>query len=176
MTPQEHDTIALALSQLMAEHLQDLYPQASEEDRLLESIKILGQMSAESSLLQHEAVRAARETGISWAAIGTVLGTSRQAVQQRFSATSTPEPAVNSRIIGYVSRADELDALTAAGRDGWKLVSSRHGEHTVAHTDTPWEVCRASMFALTGFPSSKEGWEAASTRFPDCFFLRPLTD
>jgi len=39
--------------------------------------------SAETEL--REAVRAAREAGDSWAIIGTALGVSRQAAQQRFS-------------------------------------------------------------------------------------------
>ena len=38
---------------------------------------------AETAL--HDAVRQAREAGIPWAMIGTALGVSRQAAQERFS-------------------------------------------------------------------------------------------
>lgn len=48
------------------------------------------------------AVDSAREVGFSWARIGTVLGVSRQAAEQRFgrgrtSPTSTPDDPLRSR-------------------------------------------------------------------------------
>lgn len=43
-------------------------------------------------VLERQAVAMAREQGSSWAGVGSALGISKQAAQQRFGAT-TPEPA-----------------------------------------------------------------------------------
>jgi hypothetical protein len=168
------EPLAVALSRLVTLQMEGRAEEMDEQEQLLHSIATFGRMSAESSRLQQDAVLTARTIGMSWARIGAALGISRQAAQQRFSAYPPQEDADESRVIGHVTRAEEVAALRTAGHQGWKLIAARHGEHTVVRTSDPWEVCRISMFALTGFPAQQAGWTVAATRFPDCFFIRPL--
>lgn len=141
---------------------------------LLHSVSVFGDLARVAGQLQSQAVAAAQESGLSWAKIGQALGTSRQAAQQRFDTRrSTPvADTETTRIVGPVSRTEELDQLNAAGRQGWKLVRSLHGEHVFEQNEGLWEVVRVSIFSPRPLPSIAEGWEAAATRFPDCFYIR----
>ncbi|TFD50407.1 hypothetical protein E3T46_10925 [Cryobacterium sp. Hh11] len=143
-------------------------------DFLLHSVTVFGDLARVAAQLQSEAVASALESGLSWAKIGKALGTSRQAAQQRFdSRRNTPVANTEAtRIVGPVSRAEEVDDINAAGRRGWKLVRSLHGEHVLERDEGSWEVARVSIFSPRALPSAADGWEAASTRFPDCFYIR----
>lgn len=143
-------------------------------EALLHSVAIFGDLARASGQLQSQAVASAQAAGLSWAKIGNALGVSRQAAQQRFDSRRF-EPATASpttRILGPVSRSDEIEQLMAAGQQGWKLIRSLHGEHVLEHSDCAWEVMRVSVFSPRAMPSAAQGWHAASTRFPDCFYLR----
>lgn len=142
-----------------------------EPEVLLNSIRSLGDIQTEASRLQREAVVAARQAKVSWARIGAVLGISRQAAHQRFM-VNEGLPGAEDRIVGHVTRADEVEALRAAGLQGWWPVESRHGEHVVRHSGTSWEVQRVSAVSIGKLPSEAEGWTVATTRFPDCFYIR----
>ena len=143
-------------------------------DLLLHSVTVFGDLARVAAQLQSQAVAAAQESGLSWAKIGKALGTSRQAAQQRFdSRRSSPVADTEAtRIVGPVSRNEEIDQINAAGRQGWKLVRSLHGEHVLERNEGSWEVARVSIFSPRALPSAAEGWEASSTRFPDCFYIR----
>jgi hypothetical protein len=54
------------------------------EESLLQAIKVAAATADESHTKLREAVAAARASGLSWQLIGTTLGVSRQAAQQRF--------------------------------------------------------------------------------------------
>ena len=143
-------------------------------DVLLHSVTVFGDLARVSAQLQSQAVAAAQQSGLSWAKIGTALGTSRQAAQQRFD-TRRSSPVADTdatRVVGPVSRNEELVQINAAGRHGWKLVRSLHGEHVLERNEGSWEVVRVSIFSPRALPSADDGWEAASTRFPDCFYAR----
>lgn len=147
-------------------------------EQLLAAITSFQNLVSASTELQGQAVRAAHEAGVSWAKIGELLGTSRQAVQQRFDPHYVPAEAAadRTRILGPVTRAEELDHLSEAGAHGWRLVSARHGEHLLERDDREWEVKRVSVFSARPMPSERDGWHAAAIRFPDCFFVRPAGD
>lgn len=173
----EDAQLGMELSQLVgriegkADHEATDTPRA---ERLLRSVGHFGDLARVSSDLQAEAARAAHEAGASWARIGTHLGISRQAVQQRFDPSyhnGEPEDE-GTRTLGPVSRAEELDHLNAAGANGWLPIRSLHGEHVMHHHHGEWEVRRASVLTAGRMPSKKDGWEPITTRFPDCFYIR----
>lgn len=160
-------------------------------DHLLAAVASFHDLVRISTDLQGQAVRAAHDAGVSWAKIGSVLGTSRQAVQQRFDPNYVPggshgtsssamdgasaeSRAGTTRILGPVTRAEEVHHLTEAGSQGWRLIRSLHGEHVLERDDRSWEVKRVSVLSARPMPSATDGWHAAATRFPDCFYIRPL--
>ena len=143
-------------------------------DVLLHSVTVFGDLARVAAQLQAQAVATAQESGLSWAKIGQALGTSRQAAQQRFDSRRN-NPAAETeltRVVGPVSRNEEVEQINAAGRKGWKLVRSLHGEHVLERDEGSWEVVRVSIFSPRALPLATDGWVAASTRFPDCFYTR----
>lgn len=123
-----------------------------------------------------QAVSAARGSGHSWAAIGEVLGLSRQAVQQRFGA-GIPEPAaseasqVERRRLGPITAFDELPELELAGRQGWRTVGAGMLYHLVERTDTQWETRRVVWRKpVTAYET--EGWTVAVRAFPWLYLVR----
>ncbi|MGJ3508831.1 hypothetical protein [Enemella sp. A6] len=50
----------------------------------LAAVEIAQQVGSLAEKVQHEAVRAARQQGVSWSKIGAVFGLSKQGAQQRF--------------------------------------------------------------------------------------------
>ncbi|MFC5928410.1 hypothetical protein D6T64_20535 [Cryobacterium melibiosiphilum] len=169
--------LSVQLSQLAAERGVTTAEATPSPEVLLHSVTVFGDLARVAGDLQSQAVAAAQESGLSWAKIGSALGTSRQAAQQRFdSRRSTPVAETEAtRILGPVSRAEEIDQINAAGRQGWKLARSLHGEHVLERSEGCWEALRVSVLSPRALPSAAEGWEAASTRFPDCFYVRRLS-
>jgi len=171
--PQRDTTLAVELSRLAATGA----PTGRDDDpeRLLAAVAAFQDITRAAVDLQTQAARTAHDAGVSWARIGALLGVSRQAVQQRFDPNyvEAPAGAAEGRILGPVTRAEEMAHLEAAGAQGWKLVEARHGEHRLVHTGGVWEVQRVSIFAPRPLPAASDGWEAAATRFPDCFYVRP---
>lgn len=147
-------------------------PQNLTDEQLLKSIVTFESMSAEVIKLQHDTVCTARTRGVSWSQIGNELGVSRQSVQQRFGGDKSKQHDPSVVLIGPVSRADEISTLEAAGQLGWKLQTSRHGEHSVKKTSRKWAVRRGSVLSVQKLDSAHRGWEVATVRFPDVFYVR----
>lgn len=169
--------LAAKLAQLAGQYVRS-EPRADGEGPaqpdILASVRFFDQVVKEASALQFEAVTTARQGGASWAVIGAQLNISRQAAQQRFSADTSEPQEGQTRIIGVVSRSQEVAALQLAGAQGWLPVASRHGEHVVRKTGSNWEVQRLSVLSLRKPPASDEGWQEVTSRFPDLFYARPL--
>ncbi|MCR2801620.1 hypothetical protein QNO21_03460 [Microbacterium sp. zg-Y818] len=174
MTGDADADLAVELSRLAARH-GAVSGQPATTDELLTAVTAFHDIARVAADLQGQAVRAAHDAGVSWAKIGALLGTSRQAVQQRFDPhyVRRDDPEGSSRILGPVTRAEEMHHLAEAGAQGWRLVLARHGEHVLERDDTAWEITRVSVFSARPMPSPAEGWQAAATRFPDCFYIRP---
>jgi hypothetical protein len=150
---------------------------APTQEQLLASVTAFHDLVRASTDLQGQAVRAAHDAGVSWSRIGALLGTTRQAVQQRFDPTyivriGREEHAGTTRVLGPVTRGEELDHLVEAGRQGWRLIRSFHGEHLLEHDGHTWDIMRVSVFSPRALPSSDDRWHPATTRFPDCFYIR----
>ncbi|MGO1673515.1 MAG: hypothetical protein ACTJFR_10185 [Canibacter sp.] len=178
MSKETEAALSVRLSKLAA----DLGPHPSDEDSIqspeaiLRSVAVFGEIARVSTQLQSQAVATAQDSGLSWAKIGKALGTSRQAAQQRFDIRRTEaiQATETIRIMGPVSRSEEVEQINAAGKQGWKLIRSLHGEHALELDDDLWEVTRVSIFSLRSLPAASDGWEAAATRFPDCFYVRKI--
>jgi len=164
------------LSKLTARHGMTTAERRDDpSEELLLAVAAFQDVARIASELQGQAVRTAHESGISWARIGAILGISRQAVQQRFDPRylATESSGSETRVLGPVTRAEEMHHLEVAGTQGWKLVGARHGEHELEYAGGAWEITRVSVFSPRAMPAARAGWEAAATRFPDCFYVRP---
>ena len=130
-------------------------------------------------------VQSGRRAGLSWADVGTLLGISRQAAQQRFSIdpniTYSGEPNFdpndNTRILRTGMTAfNEIDALKEEGAKGRKLVGANWLTLYFSQTDAPVENIRVVSFRGPSLVKEyeKEGWTHALTWFPYRYFTRPL--
>ncbi|MGC9495901.1 hypothetical protein [Streptomyces sp. WG7] len=134
----------------------------------------------ETSRLLREAVQGARAAGQSWDTVGTVLGVSRQAAQQRFAGKGRPGPdasgAAERRVLTPLTAFDEMQALAEAGADGWHVVDFGPFFHVVEKSDHPWEHRRVP-FAIGARHRRLEGqgWtQVGSGSFPWRYYKRPL--
>lgn len=120
--------------------------------------------------LLQQSVDAARGAGCSWAAIGTALGMSRQAAQQRFG-RAVEEDGEQERWLGPVTAFDEMAELEIAGRMGWHTVGAGMLQHKMVRTPTQWEHRRVvwprSMSSLT-----EQGWQIGAKAFPWVYLIR----
>ena len=125
--------------------------------------------------LLSQAVSAARANGHSWAAIGEVLGLSRQAVQQRFGASGSVQASAQdgpqTRRLGPVTAFDELPELELAGRHGWRTVSAGMFYHLVQRTPTQWETRRV-IWSKPASAYEQDGWTVAVRAFPWLYLVR----
>jgi hypothetical protein len=67
---------------------------ALETDRQahLDWVLLTARAAAETDIILHSAISAARSAGFTWQELGSALGMSKQAAQQRFGSTRTPRP------------------------------------------------------------------------------------
>lgn len=120
-----------------------------------------------------QSVAAARGSGHSWAAIGTELGLSRQAVQQRFGGASVETQQPEVRRLGPITAFNEMAELELAGRQGWRSIGAGMFYHLVVHTDTQWEHRRVAWTRPAG-GYEKDGWIVAVRAFPWLYLVRDL--
>ena len=123
--------------------------------------------------LLRQAVGAARGAGHSWAAIGSVLGMSRQAVQQQFGTPVETEPdgGPEERWLGPVTAFDEMGELEIAGRLGWRTVSAGMLRHRMVRTPTQWEHRRV-VWAGSLKRYEQHGWQVGCRAFPWVYLVR----
>lgn len=122
------------------------------------------------------AVSSARAAGWSWEAIGSALGMSRQAAQQRFGRRPVPVPGTSEhrQLVGLTA-FNEIEQLNEWGRHGWHSVGFGPRFHDVERTDTQWEHRRAVIGSRRARDLEAEGWERIGTLwFPWTYFKRHL--
>lgn len=130
-------------------------------------------------------VQSGRRAGLSWADIGTLLGISRQAAQQRFSiepnAAYSDEPNFDPQDSTSIMRTgmtsfNEVEVLREEGAKGRKVVGATWLTLYFNQTDNPVENIR--VVSLRGprlvREYEKAGWTHALTWFPYRYFTRPL--
>jgi len=129
-----------------------------------------------ASQLLDDAVAGARHAGHSWATIGRVLGTTRQAAQQRFSTQADGEEPVTppQRVIRRVNAFNEMSVLEREQADGWHLVGFGAGKLVVAASDQPWEHRRLTF---AGHPllrsMERDDWHIVGVWGPWTYLKRP---
>ena len=176
----DHTTDRLAEA-LGAAILDGLEP-AEEQDHLA-IVRRTAEAETEVRTLLRQAVAAARGAGHSWATLGSELGMSRQAAQQRFGGDPEPVGAgadgrsgegddePEERWLGPITAFDEMSELEIAGRQGWRTVGAAMFKHRVRRTPTQWEHRRV---VWTGRASrlERDGWQVAFLAFPWVYLVR----
>lgn len=126
-----------------------------------------------TTLLLHQSVSAARAAGHSWTAIGTTLGLTRQAAQQRFGRPGEPTAGAKGeeRWLGPVTAFDEMAELDIAGRLGWHTVEAGLLRHRMVRTTSQWEHKRV---VWTGSLAryERDGWQVGCRAFPWVYLVR----
>ncbi|MFU8839243.1 MAG: hypothetical protein ACNA8R_00790 [Nitriliruptoraceae bacterium] len=118
--------------------------------------------SAHADRLLDDAVAGARHAGHSWAAVGEVLGVTRQAAQQRFTGrTETVEPVTSQqRVIRRVTALNEMAVLEREQVDGWHLVGSGVGKLVVEASEHAWEHQRLTFASHALLRTmEQDGWQ-----------------
>jgi hypothetical protein len=137
----------------------------------------------ETQRLLHQAVIGARQSGHSWEAIGTLLGVSRQAAQQRFAphgggsarTAATPAPEAGRRVLTGMTAFDEMAALAVQGRAGWHLVDLGPFYLALERSAYQWEHRRVTLPSRSDQRRLEaDGWVAVGTWFPFRYFKRAL--
>ncbi|WP_210410950.1 hypothetical protein [Oerskovia sp. KBS0722] len=159
---------------------------ATDPGAHLELVALTARASTSAESLLATAVSSARSAGHSWEAIGTTLGISRQAAQQRFGrpvgpgAPGTVQDLVggaevgDTRILSPVTAVTEMAALAAYGRKGWRSTGFGAGFHRLVRTTTQWEHQRVYVLGASRFGLEADGWERIGTLFPWVYYVRSL--
>lgn len=173
--PGPTDTIADRIGRLI---LDDGVDPAGPQDRRdsLDHLALVDRASrahAATRDLLHQSVAAARASGHSWAAVGEVLGLTRQAAQQRFGPTADAPNEDDVRWLGPVTALDEMTELELAGRRGWHTVDAGMLKHKVVRTPTQWEHRRVVWTRPAG-AFEQDGWQVAVRAFPWLYLVRDL--
>ncbi|ANH37831.1 hypothetical protein I601_1392 [Nocardioides dokdonensis FR1436] len=169
------------LSEALGAAILGSLPPSDEEQDHLAIVRRSAQAEQEVRRLLGQAVSAARASGHSWAALGSELGMSRQAAQQRFGTMpgaggpdeleGGPHGTVEERWLGPVTAFDEMAELALAGRLGWRTVGAGMLRHRVRRTSTQWEHRRVVWVGATS-RYEQDGWEVAVRAFPWVYLVR----
>ena len=122
-------------------------------------------------------IDAARRAGLSWAEIGTALGISKQAAQQRFRAIESADDMADDgeEIVRLGATAfNEMGILTSEGQKGRELIRTGAFVLVFRPTGVKWEYRRRIGSATLVAPMQAEGWTLASSWFPFLYFKRPI--
>lgn len=168
-------------SDLIAEAVAHLDP--SLEQRLdtepaahLDLVALTRRAHDETNRLLHAAVSSARAAGSSWEAVGSALGMSRQAAQQRFGrkAEASEVTAEHRQLVGLTAFS-EIEQLNLWGRHGWHSIGFGPLFHDVEKSPTQWEHTRAVVGNRRVRELEADGWERIGTMwFPWVYLKRPL--
>jgi hypothetical protein len=137
-------------------------------DATSESIELCGK-------LQRAAVNQARRSDIPWSEIGSVMGITRQAAQQRFAPEELPQSsAENTKRISGATAFNEMQILNIEGKTGYHLVGFGPLFLTVMASNDVWEHRRLYALNIAGKRTQmeSEGWIYVGTWFPFHYFKR----
>ncbi|MGI4895861.1 MAG: hypothetical protein ACRYF3_12185 [Janthinobacterium lividum] len=137
----------------------------------------------ETTRLLRASIDGARSAGHRWDTIGSLLGVSKQAAQQRFG-TPTSKSADDGgigtdgrprRILTPLTAFDEMAVLAHEGRRGWHVVDYGTLYHLVEASDHQWEHLRQPWNPTARRRLEREGWTLIKTAmFPWGYYKRPL--
>ncbi len=151
--------------------------QLEDPEAALRMVAATDAATRHASRLRGDAVASARHFGHSWAAIGSVLGVSKQAAQQRFSATVGADAphAPQQRVIRRVTAVNEMAVLRREQAEGWHLVGFGVGKLVVERSEHPWEHERLTFASHSLLRTMEEGgWRIVGTWGWWTYMKRPL--
>lgn len=167
------DLVARAVAQLdpsLEKRLDD------DPEAHLDLVRLTRRANDETNRLLHAAVSSARGAGSSWEAIGSALGMSRQAAQQRFgrAAAVAPGSGEHRQLVGLTA-FNEIDQLNEWGRHGWHSIGYGPLFHDVEQSPTQWEHARAVVGSRKARDLEAGGWDRiGSMWFPWVYLKRPV--
>lgn len=183
----DSDAITAQLREMIARNLPELDdddpglgPEAFREQSL-RAVELCLTMRSSLREVTQAAVDGARRNGASWAAIGEILGSSRQAAQQMYgspvtdAAPSAVDAAPAVRTLYPVTAFDEMGKLAKLGADGWHAIRVGLQSHELVQDSRPWEHVRVLQGSRKSTRLLKEGWrEVPGGTFPWMYFTRPV--
>lgn len=140
----------------------------------LDLVVITRRAHEEIGSLLGSAVVAARAAGHSWEQIGSSLGMSRQAAQQRFGRAVVDEDDLGDRrrLVGLTAMR-EMEELDEWGRHGWHSVRFGPMFHDVQRSSVQWEHRRNVIGSRAARELEQQGWQRIGTLwFPWVYFKR----
>ncbi|HEV2816665.1 MAG TPA: hypothetical protein VGW40_05535 [Allosphingosinicella sp.] len=133
----------------------------------------------ESRQALHRWVDAGRRASLSWTEIGALIGTSKQAAQQRFGGGEAEAEDGGERIVRTGATAfNELAIMAEEGRRGRELVRTGALSLVFRQTRSHWEYRRVTAL----FPDSararleRSGWAYVSSWYPFHYFKRRIAN
>jgi hypothetical protein len=133
----------------------------------------------EGRVALHRWVEAGRRASLSWAEIGALIGTSKQAAQQRFgggSAPAGPERGEDLIVRAGATAFNEMAIMAEEGRAGRELVGTGLLSLLFRQTGARWEYRRVPAL----FPEAarrrleRAGWAYVSSWYPFHYFKRRI--
>lgn len=169
------DAIAQAILAQSQHKVDGKTPQDIESGDIdyLELIGLCDIAIEEGALIQSQAVQQARRGGASWAQIGSVLGISRQAAQQRFTGQSEEPAPEDHKILTGMHLFNEMLALEQEGRKGYHLVDFGPLYLKLAPSEHQWQHKRI-IIVENKEKLMDEGWQYVATWFPFQYFKRKV--
>ncbi len=166
-----------AIESIVAEHAKLSAPSARDPGGFLNFTAVTTNALRACETLQSEAVQQARRADHSWAELGSLLGISRQAVQQRFAPelTVAGQPESTKRIT-WANANSEMHILKTVGMSGYHLVRLGGVWMEVEPSASAWEHRRevSAEMAQSQGELEAEGWEYVGRWFPFHYFKRKL--
>lgn len=136
----------------------------------------------ESRIALRRWVDAGRHAGMSWADIGALTGTTRQAAQQRFGGAPDTEGLETSKraviVRQGVTAFNELAILAEEGNAGRELIATGLLTLTFRPSAARWEYKRAVALSPQAAQArlSRNDWVYVSSWFPFHYFKRRSSD
>ena len=154
----------------------------ADPERFAALIEAAAVVADESGKLLHDWVGNGKRAGLSWADIGVVMGTSRQAAQQRFAPSNTfmGVGRIGTEEDGFIVRSgmnafNEVAAMEEEGRKGSELVGAAPFKLYFAPREGRWENIRVTAFRNRTSvikQYEEQGWSQAFTWPPFVYLTR----
>ena len=171
------DRLDALLSEAIAEAGPDLTDRIEHDpDAYLDLVVRTDQAHRRTGEMLRAAVLAARGAGHSWDAIGSSLGMTRQAAQQRFGKglADAEDAGPERRKLPGLTAFNEMAVLEKAGRYGWHSVDYGPFFHMLEHDDVQWEHRRVYAWSRGRAELEAEGWQMIGAGwFPWAYYARP---
>ena len=133
----------------------------------------------ESRQALHRWVDAGRRASLSWTEIGGLIGTSKQAAQQRFGGADAAAEGGADRIVRTGANAfNELAIMAEEGCQGRELIATGLLSLLFRQTDSSWEYQRVTALFSDSARRRLErrGWAYVSSWYPFHYFKRRIAD